>query len=201
MKRACRPPILPNKRRGVSIIELMVVIAISSFLLATGIGLIHLLMRVERDGIKNVWHGRSLSRLADAWHTDVRAAEDARLDDGTPETPRAILRRPGGLEVTYAVDGHAVSRVASRGDAVQQRDAFYFPPGSMIHFEIDEGPRFARIMIRRPARAEYGTQRPEQQPAAPQSAKPDPEPTMGRATTLEALLSRDLRYGLQEASP
>jgi hypothetical protein len=160
----------------------------------------HLLMRAERDGIKDVWHGRSLSRLADSWRGDVRAAGDASLEDAAPETPRVLLTRPDGLEVAYAVDRHAVTRLATRGDAVEHRDAFYFPPGSTIRFAIDGEPRMARIVIRRPMPPNNKPQPAERPTADTSPATEASEASLGRVTTIQALLSRDLRYNLQEPS-
>ena len=192
-----RRTVRPRNRRGVSIIEVMVVISIAVLMLGAGISLLHLLLRVERDGVKDVWYGRSLARLSEAWRKDVRGAGDGRVEDG--ESRQAVLSRPDGAVVTYSSKGHVISRVAQRGDTVEQRDAFHFPDGSTFRFEIDGDPRFARVVIRRPALPQKGAS--AERTGDSESANVAAEKPSGRKTTVEALLSRDLRYDQREATP
>jgi hypothetical protein len=167
---------------------MVVTMSILSVILTVGIGLIHLLMRMERDGAKEVWHGRTLSRLSDAWRRDVHAARDARGDAAAETGDRILLRLPELVEITYAADGATVRRTVTQGAAVRHRDSFHFPQGSSIRLETGGEPTFARIVIVRPALPEK---------ASRDSALAE---TAGRVTTIEAVVSRDLRYRSTEAA-
>jgi prepilin-type N-terminal cleavage/methylation domain-containing protein len=93
-------PALPA-HHGFTLTELLVVIATASVLLSVAITTLTLLMRAEQTGTAGISSSVSLSRLANDFRRDVRAASAGEVssdEDG----------RPGGLRLTLATDRHVV---------------------------------------------------------------------------------------------
>jgi len=73
-----------RSRRGYSLIEMLVVIAVMSMMVIMGTLTMALLMRSERTGGDALVAAQAGHRLARQFRNDVHAADDATLDTSTP---------------------------------------------------------------------------------------------------------------------
>ncbi len=108
------------KRRGKSLVEMLVVISILGGLLATSGTVIHRLMRAERAVSADLVWQRSLNDLAERFRADVHAATTASvLDDGNGLT----LTLPNG-SIAYAISKHGVGRIWTPDSGQPQTQEF-----------------------------------------------------------------------------
>jgi prepilin-type N-terminal cleavage/methylation domain-containing protein len=136
----------PALRRGVSLIELLVVISIASVIIGLCVTTIHLLLRSERDQSRDVRTAAIVSRLAEVYREDVHATSQSEIVVDA-EHAQLILTDPPGREIVYTADEHLLRRVERLGGALVHRDVFCFPPESRIRFAREESPRIVRVTI------------------------------------------------------
>ena len=127
-------PSRPSTRRGHTLIELAVVIAINSVLMAVAVGLLGTLLRTEQTGQRH-WNEISThARVAAQFRADVAAARRASIVPGkksvdvgmpTAATPDVLrLEGPADRIVEFRGDGQYVRRVESRGTSIVRREAY-----------------------------------------------------------------------------
>lgn len=173
-----------RERRGASLIEVVIVIGVSSVLLTAGVGTLHLLMRADRLGQSAAQNRAALSRLSRVFRQDVHAARDVSLTPADPDEPSRLELTIGeGETVAYAVEDHVIQRTARNEEEEDQqhRDTFRFPVRSTLNFEREESPDVVRLTIR--------------QPVFSGDRKQASGTTIAQRTVrLEAVLGRDHRY-------
>ncbi len=123
-------------RRGHSLIELMVVIAVSSTLAAVTVGLLHTLFQMQQGGRKHLEVRRTLERLAEQFRDDVHAATQLRPmaagkgEGGAAEGPGWELPREGDHQVEYRLHAYQLLRTERQKDKLLRRESFALPPGT-----------------------------------------------------------------------
>lgn len=95
------------KRRGKSLVEMLVVITLLGGLAGTSGTVIHRLMRAEQAVHADLVWQRSVNDLAEQFRADVHAATEAALID---EGNGLRLTLPDGT-VTYAISRHGIGRI------------------------------------------------------------------------------------------
>src|SRR5262245_32588554 len=89
----------PTNRRGVSLIEMIVVISISSVIIGVCSTTMHLLLRSEREQSREVRTTVAISRLSQVFREDVHAAQKCQVvAEGKPHME---LTAPGGRRILY----------------------------------------------------------------------------------------------------
>jgi type II secretory pathway pseudopilin PulG len=142
------------RRRGITLIEMLVVITA----VATALGLcavtIQLLLRLKTDGQSRLNAQVGLERLARQLRSDVHAAALAQVDaaparDGKAPDLRLSLGPKHG--VVYEPTKSAVMRVESQDGNVTRRELYALPAAREIDFEIrpEAGRRFVALVIRK----------------------------------------------------
>lgn len=124
-------PVTRSTRRGFSLLEMLVVIAVSGTLLwAAGTLTVSLLnLRAARRAEHDVH--RSLLMLQQQWRTDVRAVTQGVVEErGT----RLSLRNPAGAVVTYRQDGPLLLRTLDDDGHLAGRDEYRLPEGSRVRW-------------------------------------------------------------------
>lgn len=119
---------LRRLRRGFTLIEVAVVVTITSLLFALSATTIVALLRVERQCAMDAASAQSLSRLVARWRADVHAATAANCEQG------CALARDDGRTVHYEFESPAVQREVRRGDTIEHRDAFLLAADSETTF-------------------------------------------------------------------
>lgn len=134
-------------RGGFTLIELAVVIAVNSVLMAVAVGLLGTLLRSERTAQQHWKQTGTPGRLAVEFRRDVAAAESASIVQGKavadrqqPAVPENILtlQSAGGRVVEYFNDGQAIRRVERAEQAVVRREAFILPGLAETTFDVPE---------------------------------------------------------------
>lgn len=182
-----------RRRRGVSLIELIIVISVATLIIGVALGLMQWLLRSERDVRKTVWYGRSVSRLAQVFRNDAHRASHVEIA-AAAETSNSMQFSLGNSHtVTYEIEEHTIRRVDRDGETELHRETFHFPPGSAIRFEKDQGPAMARVVIDRAT----GQLNVDTNEDANAGARTEPA---GRTVRIEAGLGKDRRFST-EGSP
>ncbi len=121
------------KRRGVSLVEAVTVMAGSALLLGVTVALMHTLLRTG-DATRNRvhWCG-SIDRLAETFRQDVHAA----VSEGTPESDGHRFDLADGATIVYQFKPGNVARTESQGESVTRRESFVLPPRSLVSIEVD----------------------------------------------------------------
>lgn len=132
-------------RRGVTLVELMVLMTAVAVMLGVCVTTLGLAMRLEADGRAAFERSETLGRLARLFRTDVHEARDASLDGGVLR-----LTAPRARRVEYHVgEGGDVSRVVVDGEKEAAREPFRVPQSVGARLEIREidGRRFAALTV------------------------------------------------------
>lgn len=168
-------PMRLQRRRGVSLIEVMVVISMGTIFLSLTVGTIHLLMRAQSTAGKALLQTQTLCRLSEQFRRDVHAATAAEVTPAAEDKPAVLkLTLPGERSVTYELDQHQVRCIRQQAETTH-RDQFSFLAGTKITAQQEDG--LIRLTLDPSGVAE--TQ---------QSA------TWKQPVPVEALLSRDQRF-------
>lgn len=134
-------------RRGISLIEMMVVISALAILLGLCAVTMQLLFRVESEAQARRSAAAALGRLAEQFREDVHACQDAEL------RPQAALRlkREGPVVVDYEIGPGRVTRVEAAGGQAARRESYALGRHARAAFERrDDGSRrFLALVVRR----------------------------------------------------
>src|SRR5438045_3775634 len=118
-------------RRGVSLVELLVVMSLSSVLLTTSAVVLHRMM-LSHGKTRNVLAAsRSALRLSDQFRSDVHRATGVTTENlDAPVVARLQLDGSNVVEYSYA-DG-VVRRTRITDDKVTSREEYIFPANSQL---------------------------------------------------------------------
>ncbi|MFO0901814.1 MAG: prepilin-type N-terminal cleavage/methylation domain-containing protein [Pirellulales bacterium] len=131
----------PNRRRGVSLLEMLAVISLMGVCFVTLTTVLSACLRADRQLVSQANTGRSLQRLALQWRQDVHAARVVRLP--------ATLELADGSVVEYRFEREKVERRVTRGERPVHRDSFMIPPQVLASTEAtDDAPRRAVLLLR-----------------------------------------------------
>ncbi len=169
------PPARRTTRRGSTLVEMMVTIAVLTVLLGLTAGLIRLLLRLDQAGRDALAVATDAARLAADW------ADDAHRAPATPPLiagDRLTFARGDAERIEYTIRPRDLLREVRRGDKVR-RETYRLPPHASARFETttEAGHPVASIVIRRdpPGRRRRAPRR-RGRPVRP----PDREATMIR---------------------
>ena len=116
------------RRRGFTLVEMMVAISVGTVLLGLAALLIGSLMKLDRAGRARLAEESRLDRLAQVFRADVHAATG--LAPGAPAGELRLIL-PGGRSVAYRAGPGAVVRARPDGE-----ERFALPPGSMARLDV-----------------------------------------------------------------
>jgi type II secretory pathway component PulJ len=169
-------PPRPGRRRGVSLIETVVVVSLAMASLSLVAGSIHMIMKAQFQAEEIVRQGRNLSRLDEQFRRDIHRAESAELIPADDEQPaRLLLILPEGRTVRYEPAAWQLFRLTEKEGEAESRERYSFPEGSLIRPEREED--WLRLVI------DTRDLHPDQRAG-----------TWRRPLVIEARLSRDHRF-------
>ena len=177
---------MTQRRRAFTMIEAIVVVAMSGIVLMTGVSLIHLVLGVERTTRQSVHLSTTGSLLSRVFRHDVQTATEldrASSDDGADH--RLRLHLPDNRVVTYQVESNRLARRETVDGKPLHQDEFVFPAGSRIMLRVRDDPARVAVSVRE---ANGGAFR----KAKPADGKPQAE--TGFVLRIEATIGRDARY-------
>jgi prepilin-type N-terminal cleavage/methylation domain-containing protein len=139
------------KRRGVSLVEMLVVIAVTTVITTLGATMIVALMRSEGDGARALARTTNLARLARDFRRDVRAGTDIQIRAEDAEQPaEMIVRVAADTAIIYRVQEDAVVRLERRDGENAGVETYALPEGHGRFEQRDDG-RLAALVYSRPA--------------------------------------------------
>ena len=167
-------------RRGFTLIEVLTSMAIGSMIVGIAVGLLYLLLEMERTGRDQLRGRTTVNRLADRFREDVHAATrltalDAPGADGR-SPPGWQLQLPGDEVVVYRLEEGELLCVASVDGTLRQQEAFPLAEGAAVSIEQSAGRDAPLVSLRITCRS-----RP-------------PAETAFLGVCIEAILAKDHRY-------
>lgn len=173
-------------RRGVSLIELLIVISIGTVIIGLCVTTMHLLLRVERDQARSLRSAMVLSRVRQLFAADVHAGVTAEIGAGDGDNRQLQVATKGTDRVVYSADQNVLRREEFDGERLTHRDDFHFLPGAEFHFEQEQDPQIVRLNI------EIAATVPED--ISDRSRGKIGKGPPPRTVSIEALLDRDRRF-------
>ncbi|HZW32325.1 MAG TPA: hypothetical protein VFF52_16550 [Isosphaeraceae bacterium] len=139
-------------RRGITIIEVIVVMTGVATLLGLCAVTLQLLLRLSADGQSRLGAATALDRLASQFRADVHAADSVQGDEKAAgqAAPAASLRLASGSRhlVTYEARAGRVLRVESGTGRPTRHESYVLDRGAGVRFEHrDDGRRRFLAMI------------------------------------------------------
>lgn len=164
-----------NRRRGISLVELMVTMSACVVILTLSVTLIHRAMHAQSKSRLFFDVERSSQRLSESFRRDVQSASSAEVGDEAGLLLQ--LQLAGGLSVEYRQSEGRVERLLHAGGSVRAREAFVFPPPTRLTAEKNA----AGLVVLSVAADE----------AAASAARPLPSYTVPVCLHVEAVLGRN----------
>jgi hypothetical protein len=129
-----------RRRRGASLIEVVLIVGSVSIILGLCGAFLHLLLKLDRTGRGSIADTTSVARLARQFRHDVHAAATAKVvPSGGDATGGLELSAPGRPLVAYRAEGDRLVRTESEGAVVRRREAYPLTQLGAAHFHAD-GP-------------------------------------------------------------
>jgi hypothetical protein len=145
MKRPDATRLARTARRGITIIEVLIVATGVAMLLGLCAVSIQILMRLNSDGMARYAAASSFERLGRQLRHDVHASKNASVPTNLQAADKRLTLRlalEAGHGIAYAIDDGGVVRTESQGDKVVHHEAFALARGVDARFEIrNEGSR------------------------------------------------------------
>lgn len=130
--------------RGVSLIEMMVVISVLAILFGLCAVTIQILLRVGSDAQAHRTAAAALGRLAEQFREDVHASGDAELRNAGG----LRLRLDHQVVIDYEVRDGRVARLETTGGQASRHEAFDLGQRGTAAFERrDDGPRRFLVLV------------------------------------------------------
>lgn len=137
-----------SARRGMTLVELLVIISACSIVFTTSAVLMHRVMHTQKKTRAFFDVERSAVRLSDQFRRDVHQATAATVDaDATGEKPFLQLQLPNDRTIEYRHSNGDLLRVESREGTAVSREEFPFPDDADLKIREAESPRRVVLSI------------------------------------------------------
>ena len=129
-----------GRRRGYSLIEMIVVVGAVTIVLSLCGLVLHALMRMDRSGRREFDDATTISRLARQFRDDVRSASSADSRPGKEKGPLLEIKLSDKRNLTYEVQGTRLIRTGIGADGkVENREGYRVDRLGPLTFEA-KGP-------------------------------------------------------------
>jgi len=134
---AAKRNIKTANRCAKTLIELMVVIAVMSTMLAVAARSMHMLLNVERASTVSVAGTTNFSRLANLFREDVHAGRSVSIVPGQNDQVSTLEIKTSVVQKTvYSIQNNRITREVRESQEVKHSDHFVLPVGKNA-FKID----------------------------------------------------------------
>jgi prepilin-type N-terminal cleavage/methylation domain-containing protein len=123
-----------SRRRGITLIEMLVVMVVTSLLLAMGVVLYSAVLKSQRQFSLRERERRELSRIEAALRSDTHAASVAEVK----EPDQLELKRSSGDAWAYRREADRLLRTRSKDGVAVQREEFHLQPGAVVEFRLQQ---------------------------------------------------------------
>ena len=125
-----------KRRTGISLVEILTVIAVLSIVMSLATVVIHGLLGIKHSSSEAFEHQASLGRLAETFRNDVHAADEINLIMASKNNPakQFELLAADAQPIVYTAEGGALVRIVKSGDRTIRR-SFQLPAGAAVDVE------------------------------------------------------------------
>jgi type II secretory pathway pseudopilin PulG len=180
MNHRAQQKVAATHRDAWTLLEILVVIAVSSVVFGIAVVTVAMLLELHRDVSEQQLFAATRARLAAQFREDARRATNCTI--GTNGSGWSF-RQPADTEIKYEIQGSALTWTRSRQGVAESRQRFVQPPGSeylVSDAESDHGgQRLIQLVVKCPV-AEL--------------------PSASRRHQVIGRLGSDLRYGVSALS-
>jgi hypothetical protein len=140
-----------DSRRGITIIETIVLMTALAAILGLCVLMLQLLMKLDGESRTRLERANSFTRLAEQFRADVHAASTARLVD-KPDAKNGVLRieRAPDRSVEYSVKGEGtIVRIESKHGKTERHERYELPGCGLTRLAIekDDSREFAALRV------------------------------------------------------
>lgn len=126
--------------RGITLVELLVVIALTSVIMSAVVVCLHSMYRADRRTRESMTGRSALGRLSLRFRADAHAAEDAMIGGQAAEgQPSIVFSRSLGETVAYRFEQTHVLRIVRKEEKDVHRDAFRLPRRTRVEWQSAAG--------------------------------------------------------------
>lgn len=134
----------PINRRGITMIELLIVSSIAVTLMTINIGWIHQSMKHASEVTQRQHHHRSSMLLASELRADVRYSATISLSDEV-----LSIKNGEGGETKYSIEGNVIRRTSKTPSGPPARSDFIFSDHATIKWDSSAMPKQIGLLIKR----------------------------------------------------
>ncbi len=128
-----------RSRRGYTLIEMLLVITGLAIVFGICVGMIHLLIRLDRGSRVRLAETTTIARLARQFRQDVHAAAAVRRIAGKDDAREGVeLTLPEGRKVEYVREGDRLLRFDQSKAKALVQEAYRLPSRTRPKFEVRE---------------------------------------------------------------
>jgi hypothetical protein len=142
------------KRRGISLMELMVVMSAASMIITTSALVLHKMMRVQEQTRYFFENERAVERLARQFRRDVHDADDVEVDAEASEIEAQdgdgsliALIRCDDRAISYVRTAAGIVRTVHPGEGSPAHETFTLAPLARLTIEEESAPRTLTLTI------------------------------------------------------
>ena len=126
--------------RGITLLELLVVIALVGVIMSAVATCLHSMYRANRRTRESMAGRSALVRLSQRFRADAHSAVDVVVkDQATAEPPSIVFSRPAGETIEYRFEQPDVQRIVRKYVKDAHRDAFRLPRRTQVEWQTAAG--------------------------------------------------------------
>lgn len=134
-----------RRRGGYTLIELVLIISVSTVILGINVGWIHQTMKFAAATKQRQQHHQALTRLAWELRHDVQASQSISMNGAS----QLVLSSAGGLQTTYTVSGSELLVEKQKTQSTVKRERFALDQDSISVWDSTEMPDWITLRVYR----------------------------------------------------
>ncbi len=133
---------MKRRRRGLTLIEMSVVISMTAVVLSTMAVALHTMFRIDRQVRQELLATDNLMRLSTQLRGDAHQALSAAIDaaDGgerNAASDRLLLSMGDNRSISFQIVAPRIERLVRRGDAVEHRESYRLAENTSLKWLVD----------------------------------------------------------------
>jgi prepilin-type N-terminal cleavage/methylation domain-containing protein len=125
-----------KRRRGFTLIEMLVAITVGTTLAGIAVFLLYSLMKSHNTGREHLEYRRTLNRLAEQFRGDVHSMQKTSLD-ATETLCDLLPNMPDDTQLRYQCLEGRIDRSELQGEKIVRRESYMLPQGMMAGIKIE----------------------------------------------------------------